>query len=125
MTAHTIRADFEGHSGARLAARLDLPAGTIRAWALFAHCFTCSKDTLAARRISGALASAGIAVMRFDFTGLGSSDGEFASTNFSSNVEDLRSAAEWLEKHYMRRKFLSAIRLAAPRCWPLPENLPR
>jgi hypothetical protein len=57
MTAHTIRADFEGHSGARLAARLDLPAGTIRAWALFAHCFTCSKDTLAARRISGALAS--------------------------------------------------------------------
>jgi uncharacterized OsmC-like protein/esterase/lipase len=100
MTAHTIRADFEGHSGARLAARLDLPAGTIRAWALFAHCFTCSKDTLAARRISGALASTGIAVMRFDFTGLGSSDGEFASTNFSSNVEDLRSAAEWLEKHY-------------------------
>ena len=100
MTAHTIRAEFAGHSGAKLAARLDLPAGAIRAWALFAHCFTCSKDTLAARRISGELARAGIAVMRFDFTGLGSSDGEFASTNFSSNVEDLRAAAHWLAAHY-------------------------
>ena len=100
MTAHTIKAEFEGHSGAKLAARLDLPAGSIRAWALFAHCFTCSKDTLAARRISGELARAGIAVMRFDFTGLGSSDGEFASTNFSSNIEDLRAAGDWLEKHY-------------------------
>jgi uncharacterized OsmC-like protein/alpha/beta superfamily hydrolase len=100
MTAHTIRAEFEGHSGARLAARLDLPAGAIRAWALFAHCFTCSKDTLAAKRISGELARAGIAVMRFDFTGLGSSDGEFASTNFSSNVADLRAAADWLADHY-------------------------
>ncbi|WP_417435124.1 alpha/beta fold hydrolase [Hoeflea sp.] len=100
MTAQTIKAEFEGHSGAKLAARLDFPAGEIRAWALFAHCFTCSKDTLAAKRISGELARAGIAVMRFDFTGLGSSDGEFASTNFSSNLEDLRSAAEWLAVHY-------------------------
>lgn len=100
MTAHTIKAEFEGHSGAKLAARLDLPAGSIRAWALFAHCFTCSKDTLAARRISGELACAGIAVMRFDFTGLGSSGGEFASTNFSSNIEDLRAAADWLAVHY-------------------------
>ncbi|MDF1607261.1 bifunctional alpha/beta hydrolase/OsmC family protein [Hoeflea sp. YIM 152468] len=106
MTAHTVRADFDGHSGARLAARLDLPAGAIRAWALFAHCFTCSKDTLAAKRISGELARAGIAVMRFDFTGLGSSDGEFASTNFSSNVEDLRAAAEWLEVHYSAPEIL-------------------
>ena len=100
MTAHTIKAEFEGHSGAKLAARLDLPAGAIRAWALFAHCFTCSKDSLAARRISGELARAGIAVMRFDFTGLGSSDGEFASTNFSSNLADLRAAADWLAAHY-------------------------
>lgn len=106
MTAHTLRAEFDGYSGARLAARLDLPAGAIRAWALFAHCFTCSKDTLAAKRISGELARAGIAVMRFDFTGLGSSDGEFASTNFSSNVEDLRAAAEWLETHYSAPEIL-------------------
>ncbi|PHR17460.1 MAG: osmotically inducible protein C [Hoeflea sp.] len=106
MTAHTIKAEFEGHSGARLAARLDLPAGAIRAWALFAHCFTCSKDSLAARRISGELARAGIAVMRFDFTGLGSSDGEFASTNFSSNLEDLRAAADWLAVHYSAPEIL-------------------
>lgn len=106
MTAHTIRAEFEGHSGATLSARLDLPAGAIRAWALFAHCFTCSKDTLAARRISGELAKTGIAVMRFDFTGLGSSDGEFASTNFSSNVADLKAAADWLEKHYSAPEIL-------------------
>ncbi|OCW55784.1 bifunctional alpha/beta hydrolase/OsmC family protein [Hoeflea olei] len=100
MTARTIKAEFDGHSGAKLAARLDIPAGETRAWALFAHCFTCSKDSLAARRISGELARAGIAVMRFDFTGLGSSEGEFASTNFSSNVEDLRAAAQWLEAHH-------------------------
>lgn len=106
MTAHTIKAEFEGHSGAKLAARLDLPAGAIRAWALFAHCFTCSKDSLAARRISGELARAGIAVMRFDFTGLGSSDGEFASTNFSSNLEDLRAAADWLAVHYSAPEIL-------------------
>ena len=106
MTAHTIKAEFEGHSGASLAARLDLPAGAIRAWALFAHCFTCSKDTLAAKRISGELARAGIGVMRFDFTGLGSSDGEFASTNFSSNIEDLRAAAGWLAEHYSAPEIL-------------------
>ena len=106
MTAHTIRAEFQGHSGAKLAARLDLPAGNIRAWALFAHCFTCSKDSLAARRISGELARAGIAVMRFDFTGLGSSDGEFASTNFSTNLGDLRAAAEWLSEHHAAPEIL-------------------
>ncbi|MDP2121756.1 MAG: alpha/beta fold hydrolase [Hoeflea sp.] len=106
MAAHAIKAEFEGHSGATLAARLDMPAGEIRAWALFAHCFTCSKDTLAAKRISGELARAGIAVMRFDFTGLGSSDGDFASTNFSSNIEDLRAAARWLEEHHDAPKIL-------------------
>ncbi|MEM0907022.1 MAG: alpha/beta fold hydrolase [Pseudomonadota bacterium] len=79
----------EGARGARLAARLDRPDGPIRAVALFAHCFTCTKDILAARAIAGELASCGVATVRFDFTGLGSSAGEFASTDFSSNVEDL------------------------------------
>ncbi|WP_412051685.1 alpha/beta fold hydrolase [Hoeflea sp. Naph1] len=124
MTAHTIRADFEGHSGAKLAARLDLPAGAIRAWALFAHCFTCSKDTLAARRISGELARAGIAVMRFDFTGLGSSDGEFASTNFSSNVADLRAAADWLAKHYDAPEILVGHSLGGAAVLALAGDLP-
>jgi putative redox protein len=94
------RLEFAGHSGATLAARLDLPDGPVRAFALFAHCFTCSKDLLAARRIAAELAREGIAVMRFDFTGLGSSEGEFASTNFSSNVADLVVAADYLRAHY-------------------------
>ena len=84
MTATSIKTEFSGHSGATLAARLDIPAGHVRAYALFAHCFTCSKDILAAKRVAAELARAGIAVLRFDFTGLGSSEGEFASTNFSS-----------------------------------------
>lgn len=100
MTVNTQRLDFPGHSGARLSARLDLPNGTVRGYALFAHCFTCSKDLLAARRIAADLAREGLAVLRFDFTGLGSSEGEFASTDFSSNVEDLVAAAEHLRGNY-------------------------
>ncbi|WP_163264804.1 bifunctional alpha/beta hydrolase/OsmC family protein [Chelativorans alearense] len=101
MTSLTQRLEFAGHSGATLAARLDLPGGPVRAYALFAHCFTCSKDLAAARRIAAELAREGIAVLRFDFTGLGSSEGEFASTNFSSNVADLVSAADYLREHYL------------------------
>lgn len=93
----TRRLDFEGALGARLAARLDLPAvGRPRAHAIFAHCFTCSKDLRAASLIAAGLAARGIAVLRFDFTGLGSSEGEFASTDFSSNVADLVAAARHL-----------------------------
>src|SRR4029077_1181919 len=77
--------EFPGASGAKLAARLDLPAEP-RAFALFAHCFTCGKDIYAASRIAGGLAARNITVLRFDFTGIGSSEGEFANTNFSSNV---------------------------------------
>ncbi len=93
----TQRIEFEGHSGEKLAARLDHPDVAPRATALFAHCFTCSKDIAAARRISADLAELGFAVMRFDFTGLGHSEGEFANTNFSSNVEDLVRAAGHLD----------------------------
>jgi len=87
---------FEGALGENLAARLDMPLGTPRAFALFAHCFTCSKDIFAAARVSAVLAERGIAVLRLDFTGLGHSDGEFANTNFTSNVGDLVAAAKWL-----------------------------
>lgn len=100
MTAASIKAEFDGHSGARLAARLDIPAGAVRAYALFAHCFTCTKDILAAKRVAAELSRAGIAVLRFDFTGLGSSEGEFASTNFSTNVADLHSAIAYLRKNF-------------------------
>jgi len=93
----TERLDFEGHAGDRLAARLDRPAGRPRGTALFAHCFTCTKDIAAARRIAGRLPGAGWAVLRFDFTGLGHSGGEFANTGFTSNVDDLVAAAGHLE----------------------------
>ena len=103
MSVVTEKLTFTGHDGATLAARLDLPPGAPRATALFAHCFTCSKDIEAARRIAQRLAAEGIAVLRFDFTGLGHSQGEFANTSFTSNIEDLVLAAQAL-----------AARLAAP-----------
>ena len=92
----TERIEFPGHNGALLAARLDLPEGPHVATALFAHCFTCGKDIPAARRIAARLAALGIAVLRFDFTGLGHSQGEFANTSFTSNVEDLMAANTYL-----------------------------
>lgn len=97
----TKRFTFKGHSGHNLAARLDLPDGPHLGTALFAHCFTCGKDIAAARRIASRLATMGIAVLRFDFTGLGHSEGEFANTTFSSNVEDLVLAARALEDRAM------------------------
>ena len=100
MNDNRSKVQFPGSLGAQLAARLDAPPGKPIAYALLAHCFTCSKDSLAASRIGAALTARGIAVLRFDFTGLGSSDGDFANTNFSSNVADLVAAAAWMrEKH--------------------------
>jgi len=92
------RFQFTGEGGHQLAAALDMPEREPRAYALFAHCFTCGKDVLAAKRISAALAADGIAVLRFDFTGLGSSEGDFANSTFSSNVADLVRAADHLRK---------------------------
>ncbi|MBW7970767.1 bifunctional alpha/beta hydrolase/OsmC family protein [Bradyrhizobium sp. BR 10289] len=94
----TERFQFTGEGGHQLAAALELPDGEPAAYALFAHCFTCGKDTLAAKRISVALAAKGIAVLRFDFTGLGSSEGDFANSTFSSNVADLVRAADHLRE---------------------------
>lgn len=97
---------FPGSLGSVLAARLDLPSVKPAAFALFAHCYTCSKETLAASRISTALTARGIAVLRFDFTGLGGSEGDFANTNFSSNVADLVAASSWLREHHEAPKLL-------------------
>ena len=124
MTPSTVRVTFAGSLGDELAARLDLPAGPVRAYALFAHCFTCSKDIIAARHIAGKLAALGIAVLRFDFTGLGSSQGEFANTSFSSNIEDLVRAADHLRERFAPAAS-SATRSAAPRCSPPPTACPR
>ncbi|HKS94415.1 MAG TPA: alpha/beta fold hydrolase [Gammaproteobacteria bacterium] len=98
---------FPNKAGQMLAGRLELPAyGTPRAWALYAHCFTCGKDVRAAVDICRALCTRGIAVLRFDFTGLGQSAGEFADTTLSSNISDLVQAAEFLEQNYQAPKIL-------------------
>ncbi|MDX1483945.1 MAG: alpha/beta fold hydrolase [Alphaproteobacteria bacterium] len=98
MAIISDKIEFVGHDGvSRLAARFDSPERGLRASALFAHCFTCSKDIRAATRIARALAERGFGVLRFDFTGLGASEGEFANTDFSSNVQDLVAAARFME----------------------------
>src|SRR5260370_25058204 len=116
----SMKVTFPGAAGGNLAARLDLPARP-RAFALFAHCFTCGKDIFAAKRIAEGLTARDIAVLCFDFTGIGSSEGEFANTNFSSNVRDLVAAADYLPqshsapslliRHSLRR---AAVLSAAP-----------
>lgn len=98
METRSEKVTFRSASGQSLAARLDRPVGKPRAYALFAHCFACAKDFFAASRISGALAERGIAVLRFDFTGLGGSEGDFPNADFSSNVEDLIAAAAHLRE---------------------------
>jgi putative redox protein len=100
------RFDFANDRGERLAALLDLPEGAPRACALFAHCFTCGKDVLSASRIARGLTQRGIAVLRFDFAGLGASDGEFANTNFSSNIADLLAAARHLRETHAAPQLL-------------------
>ncbi len=91
---------FANQRGQALSGILDLPVATPVAYALFAHCFTCSKNLKAASHIARALTDAGIAVLRFDFTGLGQSEGEFSDTNFSSNVDDLLAAVSYLEREH-------------------------
>ena len=92
------RFEFSNARGEKLAAALERPAGQPVAFALFAHCFTCGKDNLAAKRIAEGLTARGVAVLRFDFTGLGASEGDFANTTFSSNVQDLIAAANHLRE---------------------------
>ena len=120
------KVEFRGANGDLLAGRLDRPAGRPRAYGLFAHCFTCSKDVFAAQRIATGLAERGIAVLRFDFTGLGGSGGDFGNTSFSSNIADLVAAADFLRAQYQPPQILighslggAAVRLAAvkiPEC---------
>ena len=118
-----IKLTFLNADGHELAGLLDMPPVGMPAvsYALFAHCFTCGKDIAAASRISRAMAARGIAVLRFDFTGLGNSDGDFANTNFSSNVADLLAAARALEQQHQAPALLighslggAAVLAAAP-----------
>lgn len=103
---HSRPLTFDNGRGHQLAARLDLPDGRPRGYALFAHCFTCSKNLHATTQVSRALTECGYAVLRFDFTGLGSSEGDFADTNFSGNVEDLVAAARFLEREHQAPQLL-------------------
>lgn len=117
--------EFPNLAGQVLAGRLELPPGEPRAFALFAHCFTCSKDIAAATRISRALGARGIGVLRFDFTGLGNSEGDFANTDFSSNIGDLVAAASFMRANHAAPSLLvghslggAAVLRAAPQ---IPE----
>ena len=99
MASQRKKVSFTNQAGLTLVGMLEIPE-VIHGFALFAHCFTCGKDIPAASRISRALAEQNYATLRFDFTGLGSSDGDFANTNFSSNVDDLIAAANFLRDNY-------------------------
>lgn len=118
------RNEFLGSDGQKLAARLDAPDGPIRAFALFAHCFTCGKDIFAASRIAQALTEHGIAVLRFDFTGLGASEGEFANTNFSSNLDDLVAAANHLRQNHRAPALLIGHSLGGAAVLAAAANVP-
>ena len=100
MSGETLKTEFPGANGDMLAAALEMPASSPSGFVLFAHCFTCSKDIKAARLISKALRDNGFGVLRFDFTGLGSSEGDFANSNFSSNIADLLKAADFMRENY-------------------------
>jgi len=120
----SLKVEFAGSGGDPLAARLELPPGQIRSYAIFAHCFTCSKDFPASRRIAAELALRGIAVLRFDFTGLGASGGEFANSNFSSNVEDLRLAAQYLASRFGPAELLIGHSLGGAAVLAVAADLP-
>lgn len=97
---------FKNAKGMVLAARLELPENEPKAYAIFAHCFTCNKNLTAVRTVGKTLNEKNIAVLRFDFTGLGESEGDFEHTNFSSNIEDLYSAAQFLKENYQAPSLL-------------------
>jgi putative redox protein len=115
---------FQNSAGEQLAGILDLPLASPRAFALFAHCFTCSKNLRAATNISRALTEAGFAVLRFDFTGLGQSEGEFADTNFSSNVDDLLAAARFLQDDYEAPSLLIGHSLGGTAVLQVARDIP-
>jgi uncharacterized OsmC-like protein/pimeloyl-ACP methyl ester carboxylesterase len=116
---------FRNASGEALSARLDLPLGSVPdAYAIFAHCFTCSKHTRAVAAVSHALTQKRIAVLRFDFTGLGDSEGDFADTTFSSNVADLITAAAYLEDHFTAPKILIGHSFGGTACLKAAAELP-
>ena len=96
----SIKTSFTGSHGNRLDARLELPPADAKAFIIFSHCFTCTKDVITTYRSSRILAQKGYAVLRFDFSGLGDSEGDFSECNFSTSVEDIDAAINFLTEHY-------------------------
>lgn len=123
MPVQKKKLTFKNPEGIELAGLLELPEKPI-AFALFAHCFTCGKDIASASRIARTLANQGIAVFRFDFTGLGSSDGDFANTNFSANIDDLKSAADMLRTQYQAPDFIIGHSLGGTAVLATAEHIP-
>lgn len=111
-------------NGLMLSGALEKPESAIRCYAVFAHCFTCGKDIAAASRISRALTASGIAVLRFDFTGLGSSDGDFSNTNFSSNIQDLLAAVDFLRNEYAAPELLIGHSLGGAAVLAMASQVP-
>tara|TARA_B100001939_G_scaffold222294_1_gene191293 strand:- start:2326 stop:3564 length:1239 start_codon:yes stop_codon:yes gene_type:complete len=125
MIHHSRKVTFEGAQGDALDARLELPPfGPVRAYAVFAHCFTCNKDIFATSRIARALARRGIAVLRFDFTGLGQSEGDFANSNFTSNIGDLMAACAFLAQQYVAPELLIGHSLGGAAVLAAAQDLP-
>lgn len=124
MTSQREKLTFENQNGQSLAGLLEKPAGEVLGYALFAHCFTCGKDIHSASRIARKLASQGIATLRFDFTGLGNSDGDFANTNFASNVADLVAAADYLKAHHEAPALLIGHSLGGAAVLAAAEQIP-
>ncbi len=118
------RVVFPGGAGLQLAGIVDLPVDAPRAMAVYAHCFTCSKDIKAAVRICRALASAGYGVLRFDFMGLGDSQGDFADSNFTTNCQDLRAAVQFVTQHYAAPSLLLGHSFGGAACLAVASDVP-
>jgi putative redox protein len=120
----TERVEFYGALGSRISAKLDLPEGNPLAYAIFAHCFTCNKDLNVTTQVSVGLTHHGIAVLRFDFTGLGQSSGDFAATNFTTNMEDLLAASDWLIEHHQAPSLLVGHSLGGAAVLAVAHEMP-
>ena len=126
MKTKTIKCNFENTQGETLDARLDVPAdidiNEVTDFIIFCHCFTCSKETITTYRLSRLLAENGYGVLRFDFTGLGNSEGDFSSTTFSGTQDDVRSAISFLEDNYRLPSFLMGHSMGGTTVLSIAQN---
>ena len=126
MKTKSIKCNFKNSRGFALDARLDVPADIdikkVTQFIIFCHCFTCTKETITTFRLSRLLAEQGYGVLRFDFTGLGESEGDFASSNFSTTQDDLHSAINFLGKNYQMPSYLIGHSLGGTTALSIAQN---